>query len=310
MKAVEDLLERFPQNLAILEKAGELYEKLGDTAKAHECLKRALAANPLDRQLREQAAGLALNVARRHGEAKDLDAARAGLKEAADLGGPNLAAAVHALGAAVELRAGDAAAAARHQEALMTAQDARLAGAYRLMVERTRLKLKKNDLGPHQEAFTTGLAGPATVGELASLLDALDQYRREPAPYRGLKTHEKKVLDRVAATAREDLPEDDLVRLGLTLHRFKMWKPLRELAEAANRRFPRNAYFPFFHAEVLMSRARTEYVGGRAGSQYMVAKRLLDEAPGERYRRLQELIDERRRLTPDVEHWLNPRREW
>jgi tetratricopeptide (TPR) repeat protein len=310
VKAIEDLLDRFPQNLAILERAGELYEKLGDTAKAHECLKRALAANPLDRQLREQAAGLALNVARRHGEAKDLDAARAGLKEAADLGGPALAAAVHALGAAIDLRAGDTEAAAKHQEALTNAPDARLAAAYRLMVELTRLKLKKPDLGPHQAAFTSGLSGPATVGELASLLDALDQYRREPAPYRGLKTHEKKILERVAAAAREDLPEDELVRLGLTLHRFKMWKPLRELAESAGRRFPSNAYFPFLHAEALLSRARTEYVGSRAGSGYMRAKKMMDDAPGERYRRLQELLDERRKLTPDVEHWLNPRWDW
>jgi tetratricopeptide (TPR) repeat protein len=310
IKAIEDLLERFPDNLVILENAAGLYEKLGDTAKAHECLKRALAANPLDRELREQAAGLALNAARRHAETNELDAARAGLKEAADLGGPTLTSAVLALSAAFELRAGKADAAAKHQASLMNAADARLSTTYRLMVELTRLKFKKKDLGPHQEAFTNGLTHPATVGELASLLDALDQYRREPVPYRGLKTHEKKILDRVAAVAREPLPEEDLVRLGLTLHRFKMWKPLRELAEAGARRFPANAYFRFFHAEVLLSRSRTEYVGGRAGSQYMMTKRLMDEYPHERNRRLQELLDERRRLTPDVEHWLNPRWDW
>jgi tetratricopeptide (TPR) repeat protein len=310
IKAIENLLDRFPDNLAILESAAELYEKLGDTAKAHECLKRALATNPLDRELRDQAAGLALNAARRHAEANDLDAARAGLKEAADLGGPALASAVHALGAAVELRAGNAEAAAKHQESLTNPPDGRLAVAYRLMVELTRLKLKKKDLGPQQEAFTTGLTRPATVGELAALLDALDQYRREPVPYRGLKTHEKKIIDRVVSATRENLPEVDLVRLGLALHRFRLWKPLRELAEANQRRFSANAYFPFFHAEALLSRSRTEYVGGRAGSAYMRAKKLMADAPGERYRQLQELMDERRRLTPDVEHWLNPRWDW
>lgn len=310
LAAVEDLLQRFPDNLPILESAAGLYERLGDTAKAHECLKRALAANPLDRELRQQAAGLALNAARRHAEAGDFAAARAGLREAADLGGPILTAAVAALGMAIELKAGEADAAAGYQESLTGQPDARLATAYRLTVEGTRLKVKKKDLGPHQTAFTAGLAGPATTGELAALLDALDQYRREPVKYRGLKTHEKKVLDRVAAFGREELPEDELVRFGLVLHRSRLWKPLRELAERAMSRFPANAYFVFFAAEAAVSRQRTEYVGGRAGALYLRVKRLIDAKPGEQYRRLQELLDERRKLTPDVEHWLNPRWEW
>jgi tetratricopeptide (TPR) repeat protein len=308
--AIEDLLRRFPDNLPILESAAGLYERLGDTAKAHDYLKRALAANPLDRELRQQAAGLALNAARRHAEAGEFDAARAGLREAADLGGPALAAAVHALGTAAELKAGDAAAATRHREALTSQSDSRLAAAYRLMVEGSRLKLKKKDLGPHQATFTDGLSGAATVGELAALLDALDQYRREPAPYRGLKTHEKKILDRIAVAARADQPEDELVRLGLVLHRFRLWKPLRELAEAGMARFPGNAHFVFFAAEAAVSRQRSEYVGGRAGALYLRVKRLLDAAADDRYRRLQELLDERQKQTPDVEHWLNARWEW
>jgi tetratricopeptide (TPR) repeat protein len=310
LAAIEDLLRRFPDNLPILETAAGLYERLGDTAKAHDCLKRALATNPLDRELREQAAGLALNAARRHAEAGDFAAARAGLREAADLGGPPLAAAVAALGAGIELRAGEPEAAARHQELLLGQADARLAAAYRLSVEASRLKLKKKDLGPQQTAFNDGLAGPATVGELSALLEALDQYRREPAPYRGLKTHEKKILERVAAAARQDVPPEDLVRLGLTLHRFRLWKPLRELAERGTERFPEDAHFVFFAAEAAMARQRTEYVGGRAGALYLRVKRMLGEMPGERYRRLQELLDERRRLTPDVEHWLNARWDW
>ena len=308
--AVEALLTRFPNNLPILESAAGLYERLGDTTRAHEVLKQALAANPLDRELRQQAAGLALNVARRHAEAGDFEAARANLRESADFGGPTLVPAISALGAAIELKAGDADAGARHQESLVGQADVRLAAAYRLMVEGTRLKLKKKDLGPHQATFTEGLAGPATTGELAILLEAIEQYRREPAPYRGFKTHEKKVVERVAAVGREDLPEDELVRLGLVLHRFRLWKPLRELSDRAMNRFPDNAYFVFFAAEVAMSRQRTEYVGGRAGSLYLRVKRMIDGKPGEQYRRLQELLDERKKLTPDLEHWLNPRWDW
>jgi tetratricopeptide (TPR) repeat protein len=309
LAVVEDLLTRFPDNLPILESAAELYEKLGDTAKAHECLKRALAANPLDRELRRQAAGLALNAARRHAEVGDFDSARAGLREAADLGGPSLAPAILALTAAVELRAGDTDVAARHQDALINQPDVRLAAAYRLFVEGSRLKLKKATLAPHQTIFTEGLAGPAAAGELGALLDALDQYRREPVPYRGLKTHEKKILDRVVAAASA-LGDEDLAGLGLALHRLRLWKPLRELAEAGMTRFKDDAHFVFFAAEAAMARQRSDYVGGRAGSLYVRVKRLIDAAKDGRYRRLQELLDERVKQTPELEHWLHARWDW
>jgi tetratricopeptide (TPR) repeat protein len=308
--AVEDLLRRFPDNLPILEAAAGLYERFGDTVKAHEYLKRALTANPLDRELREQAAGLALNAARRHAEAGEFDAARAGVREAAALGGQRFVAATLALSAATELRAGDMEEAGKLQEALTSQPEARLAAIYRLMVESSRLKTKKNDLGPYQTAFNERLSGAATVGELSALLEALDQYRREPVPYRGLKSQEKKILDRLAAVSRGDLTEDDLIRLGLTLHRFRLWKPLRELADRGMGLYRENAHFLFFAAEVFVSRQRTEYVGGRAGSLYLRVKRLLDEVKDDRYRRLRELLDERRKQTPDVEHWLNARWDW
>jgi hypothetical protein len=202
-------------------------------------------------------------------------------------------------------------AAKRLQDALLSALDCRLAGAYRLTVECTRLKVKKKHLAPHQGGFTEGLAGPVTVGELAVLLDALDQYRSEPATYRGLKTHEKKILDRVAvAAAAPDLSEEELVRLGLALHRLRLWKPLRELGERGLARFGQNAYFPFFAAEAAIARRRSEYVGGRAGGLYVRVNQMIGAAPDDRYRQLQELLDERVRQTPDVEHWLNARWSW
>jgi len=309
LAAAEDLLRRFPDNLDILEAAAELFEKVGDTAKAHDCLKRALVANPLDRQLRQQAAALALNEARRRAVDDDFDAARAALREAKDLGG--IPEAVLALATAIEFRAGDTEAAVKHQESLINLPNARVAAAYRLTVEGSRLKFKKKDLAPHQTAFTEGLAGTATVSELISLIEALDQYRREPTPYRGLKTHEKKILDRLAAMASApEMSEGDLVELGLVLHSLGLWRPLRAIGEQGDVRFRRNAYFPFFIAESMVARQRSEYVNYRAGDLYRAAKSQIDRAQDDRYRRLQELFDERLRETPDVERWINDRWGW
>jgi len=307
----DDLLRRFPNNLDILEAVAELFEKVGDTAKAHDCLKRALATNPLDRQLRQQAAALALNDARRRAEAADYDGARAALREANDLGDASHAPAVLALATAIEWSAGAVDDATKHQATLMDLADARVAGPYRLIVEGSRLKFKKKDLTPHQSAFTNGLAGPATAGELTAVLIALDQYRREPVAYRGLKTHEKKIVDRVvAATSSNDLSEEDVVGLGLTLHRLAFWKPLRALGERASVRFADNAYFPFFLAEAVVARQRSEYVTYRSGFIYCRVKMMMDDAKDARYRKLQELLDERIREMPDVERWINEHMRW
>ena len=178
------------------------------------------------------------------------------------------------------------------------------------MVEGSRLKLKKKDLGPHQATFTEGLGDPATVGELAALLDASTSTAGSRPRTAGSRRTRKRSSTGWPPRPRADQPEDELVRLGLVLHRFRLWKPLRKLAEAGMARFPGNAHFVFFAAEAAVSRQRTEYVGGRPGALYLRVKRLLDAAADDRYRRLQELLDERRKQTPDVEHWLNARWEW
>jgi tetratricopeptide (TPR) repeat protein len=310
VQALDDLLTRFPNNLQILEEAARLYEKLGEMVKAHDVLKLALAANPLDRELRQQAARLALNAARRLAEMGDFAGARAGLREASDLAGGSQPPAILAIQAAIELRAGDLAAFQTYRDLLMNAPDARLAGAYRIMVEGSRLKLKKPVLGPYQTAFTDGLVGPVSAGELIALLDALDQYRQEPVAYRGLKTHEKKIVERVMAATTGDLSEDDLVRLGLTLKRLKSWKALRGLGEQAMGRLPGNPYFAYFVAEAVQSKSRGDRINGTAGKYYMVAKRLIDAASDGRYRRVQELLDERLKLNPDLQYWFTDRWDW
>jgi hypothetical protein len=75
-------------------------------------------------------------------------------------------------------------------------------------------------------------------------------------------------------------------------------------------RFPHSAYFVFFAAETTVARQRSDYIGGRAGALYVRVKRLIDAAKDDRYRRLQELLDERLKQTPDLEHWLSARWGW
>ncbi len=308
--AIAEVLARFPDDLKVLECAAQFYERIGDMAKAHACIKRALAANPLDRELRGQAAGLALHEARQRGGEGEFDAARAALREAADLGGGAATPAIQALAAAVELRAHNAEAFQTHRDALMNQPDGRLAGAYRLMVEGSRLKLKKKDMGPYQAEYAERLAGPVTAKDLSPLIDAVAQYQQEPTKYRGLLTHAKKILERVVEVGTSDISEDDLLLLALAVHDYNLFKPLQPIANAGVRRFPNNPYFHFFQAEAMVSRQRSEYINYNVGSAYRRAKNLIDQAKDGRYRALQDRLDERVKQTPEVGRWLNDRWDW
>jgi tetratricopeptide (TPR) repeat protein len=308
--AVAEVLARFPNDLKVLECAADFYERIGDMSKAHECIRRALAANPLDRDLREQASNLALHEARRQGTEKEYEAARAALREAADLGGGASSPAVLALAAAIELAARDTQAFETHRDTLMNQPDGLLAGAYRLMVEGSRLKLKKKDLGEYQTAFTEGLAGPVTARGLAQLLDAVAQYQQEPTKYRGLQSHAKKVLERVVAFGTSEIAIDELLRLCFMLHHYNLYKPLQSLAEAGVQRFPADPHFHFFAAEAMLSRRRSDYVNYNIGSAYRRAKMCMSQPKDDRYKLLQELLDNRIKQTPDLERWLNDNWDW
>jgi hypothetical protein len=213
-----------------------------------------------------------------------------------------LAAAVAALGTAIALRAGDATEVEAHQAAL-AAPEGRVANAYRTFVEATRLKVKKKELTPYQDVYTDALAGSMTAAEMAGLLDALDQYRQEPAPYRGLKTHEKKILDRVTAAAAE-LGEDDLARVGLAVHQAGLWKVLKSIGERGVGAFPRNPHFPFFVAEVAVARQRSPYVAHRTAAVYRKVLALLDQDRSNKFPRVRELLEERLKKTPDLDRWM------
>ena len=71
-----------------------------------------------------------------------------------------------------------------------------------------------------------------------------------------------------------------------------------------------NPFFPFFVAESLMSRRRSEYVSYPIGLNYRRAKVLIDAAKDGRYRQVQELLDERLKKTPDVQRWIDQRWDW
>jgi len=305
--ALQEVLQRFPNDLTILQQAASFYERIEDAEKARECIRKAFAANPLDRELTAKVASFAFDDARQLAVAKDYEAALAAMKQAGSLGSQSMRLGVHALAAAMYTAAKKPEEAGKHLETLRNAPNARLVAAYRLAVEGARVKVKKSDLSPWQEAFETELQAEATPAETSALLDAMIQYLGEPTRYRGHKAHQTKILDRVRAIGEptSKATEAEREQFGLALHRVSMWKVLGEFALLNRQSFPANAYFAFFEAEAKIARSKAAYVSGQTGYAYRRVKNLMKVAKDGRYQALQELLDARLKKNPDLERWLS-----
>lgn len=303
---LQEILQRFPNDLTVLQQAANFYEQIEDAEKARECIRKAFAANPLDRELTAKVATFSFDDARRFATAKDYDAALAAMKQAGTLGSESLRLGVHALAAAMYTAAKKPEEAGKHLETLRNAPNSRLVAAYRLAVEGSRVQVKKSVLTPWQEAFETELRAENTPAETSALLGAMIQYLGEATRYRGHKAHQTKILDRVRAIGEpsSNVTEAEREQFGLAMHRLSLWKVLGEFATLNRIRFPANPYFVFFEAEAKLAKSKSMYVQSRLGYAYQRVKGLMKLAKDSRYQALQELFDARLKQNPGLERWV------
>jgi hypothetical protein len=171
----------------------------------------------------------------------------------------------------------------------------RLAATYHLAVEAGRAKLPKPQRQPLEEALHDVLAAAPTLVELTPLIEAVEFYLREPQPYRGLRTHEKKVYALVENAIQARPAENDLVRAGHTLLRVGAWRPLASCVQYGKKTFRSNPHFPLLEAEMMLGK------GSRWVREYDVAQLLRKvvslsrAAPDARYRPLLETVERLRR---------------
>ena len=304
-QVAEQLLQRFPTDLQVLDKAANFFSATEQPTKALECVKKALQTNPLDRRLRERVAVASLNDARGRGLVGEFEAARAALKEAHNLSGSTFGTLLEAISAAIERRAGQLALAEKQEQELRAKPHQRVASAYRLYVEHTRLKLAKKSTTPFSNAFSDSLKTALTVPEAFALLEALGQYLSEGSAYYGLKSHTTRILQCVEKMLTPVRTTDELLEFGFLMQRWQLWKGLKTVAYVGMSKDHENPYFRFFLAEATLGPSRAQQVTPRIGSLYYQVKKAIEGNNSERYRRLQELLDERCRKTPEVESFFS-----
>lgn len=245
--AARRLLERFPDHVPTLEALGDLCGRRDEQAEALTCYERALRGNPLDRRLRTKVASAHLSNARLLAVAGQVEAAREELRSAVALHGGTPDVVSLTRGAAVELKAGDA---ARAEEFLAQARQragSDLVVAYRMLTEVARLKLARPHKTRFEAEFNAGLAEPPT-GAAAAGLATTAAALAEAASYVGQKTHVKKVTAYLDRARRAKFTEEQLQNTCSSLLHLDAVRLARQYLERGLAEFPASPHFPYMLA--------------------------------------------------------------
>ncbi len=304
-KLSEKLLERFPNEIEVLASVAMLQEKRGNPAAALQCFKKALQSNPLDRTLRGGVSVMSYRHGRDLAIDGEADQARAALREALEMdpGGSNIA--IRCLWAVCEFKWKNIERGNQLLAEVQSDPSLRLAVAYRVTVEGSRLKAPKPILAPYQKEFSDALEGHPPAAEIFPLASAVEAYRNEPIPYRGLQTHEKKIAGLVQKLISNNPAEGELEKFGMTLLRLKSWRFLKTCAEQGHKRFPKNPYFQYFLGEHELGKKNCrEY---QVAAFFKRAQKLMEGSNDERYRFLREAIDRARQEFPEIDGFMQDR---
>jgi tetratricopeptide (TPR) repeat protein len=252
-KVGDQLLKRFPDHADTSEALGELALETQEPAQARKYFEKALAANPLERRLRDRLARARQNLGLELTLAGTFDAARAEYQAALALQEGH-ATPLYCQMAVLEMKARQP---ERAAELLATAEAVpgqRLAIRYCLVGESIRAKLSPAERKRIAADLTAALATPPTPPEVLALLQAAaDQRRRGLDAFRGQKTHEKTFLGFLDKIPAAEFNEQETQRLCAFLQVLEARRPWQQVLNVAKRRFPNNPLFSLAQLDYYLS---------------------------------------------------------
>jgi tetratricopeptide (TPR) repeat protein len=247
LKAGQRLLAKYPNHVPTLQAYGNLCLRRQDYAEGLRTLQTALAANPLDRNLRTEVGVARLLIARAAAEKKKIDEARMEYQAALGLMPPQDHASIFCRWAAAEFKAGAAAGA---EELLQRAQPhgTPLFNAYVMLTETIRLKLPRPLKARFEAAFKEGLDQEPTAKDLVLLVPYHVGLWKQEKPYVGAKTHQSKLLKYVDRAGNVPFSAAELESLCDALLGLRAWKRLTAFSKRGQRAFPKDPVFPYLEA--------------------------------------------------------------
>jgi tetratricopeptide (TPR) repeat protein len=292
-KVARRLLERFPDHVPTLTALGQLLHRGQNYPEALELYQRALKANPLKRELRQDVSTAHVGCARLLLEAGRYDEARAHLRSALAFNDNPDDSMIRCRWASLEFRAGNPEEAEAQILEARAHAGADLPVSFRMLTECARLKLDKKLKARFEKEAKEGLTAPATPAAVVGMVMCAASLKGAGLDYYGQKTHEKKVQTYADRGRGADFTRAQMVTVTKGLAALEGWTAARRYAEAGEKKFRTDPEFP-----VLLARLLLRPDGRRTTPVYRVrpvlarAEKLVRELPKE---------DERKeRLTQEV----------
>jgi hypothetical protein len=247
------LLKHFPEHLDTLTLLADLTLQVGSVDESVEYARRAVQINPLDRELREQLFVAQRIQGRQLTKAGQFDAARAIF--AATLQDPDrpTAVLVRCHWAACELKAKNPTKAEELVTAALEQPEGHPLLVYWCLVsDGVELGIPLAPRRHWDQGFNTALNSPPSGRGTPGVLQLIQYHRRQSPPYRGFKTHEKKVIDFLAKSAAVIADEQHLARVCSLLASVGEVKALRKAALAGLERFRDDPTLPILYVTSFM----------------------------------------------------------
>lgn len=295
-------LKRRPDHATLLADLSELYQETNRYRESLDYLLRAVAADPLNRELRRKLAIGHMLVAREHAEAGRWDEARGHYESALAEAPREEVPTVHFRWAAAEFKAGNA---ARAEELLQQAEAAGgslLLICYGMLTECGRLRLPKELKDRFEDRFAELLAAPPAAESASQLAQYWGGMRS--VTYTGQKTHDKKVLDYVKRAKSCSFSESQYLSLCEALTAAASRTLAQTFIRKAKREFPHHPRFPFLEAMTFCDRERGQIPHYKVEPLLRQAEQLAQALPREHPQRDQWLEEIRNHLV--VSESVNP----
>lgn len=296
------LLAHRPDSLEGLSTLADLLQKQQRSAEALELVKRAQAADPLNKPLARRVAFGVLALARTLLIAKKTDEAAECLASHSELLHNWCHSSSRALGSVIAMKSGDRERASALCTEAHTALHRRLEAAFRIAVDSQLAKLKPADRKAADQRLAEAMTAVPDPAEVANLLQTFDLYLEEGLTYRGQKSQMKKFLALVPRTLDSKAADREFEILGMALRGREEYKAAKSFAAACTKKFPKNPFFPLLEAGAALKLGDPPY---KFLHRLEAARRLAERATEQRHKDLLPQIDELIGMAPDPFSFLD-----
>jgi len=294
-----------PNNIGALTTLSTAQMMIGQLDESIATARRAIAVDPLDRDLRESLGTACLVKARELALKSKFGEADECLREVI-AHSPELRACAAAIGTIIAIKQKNQADLERWTGVIPN-ESKPLLSTYIFAVEAIRLKAGKPVVDSANQRFNEQLTKPATIDDVIPFLQAFNSCRNVKPVYRGAPAHEKAIIAWLARWAAENInPKEPLIELGFSLLEIKNAKLLDIVAKTGRAKYRSENLFQYLAGEAAIMLKPQTFNIRTVSRLFLQVLMRIEDATDDRSHKMRESIERHRGMYPDLDDEMTP----